>query len=351
MKIAFDISPLSTGHKYRGTGFYTLHLKEALEKYFPQHEYTFFTDKKDIPQNVDVIHYPYFDPFSLSIPLSYAKKTIVTVLDLTPIVFPKAFPAGIRGNLFWQLQKRSLGKIAGIVTDSISAKNDIVRLTGIRNEKISVAYLAAGEGFTRFKILDFRIKEMQKKYHLPEKFALYVGDVTWNKNLPRIVEAAKDANIPLIIVGKALVEENYDRAHPWNQDLVKVQSIIKTTTNIRAVGFVPDEDLVALYNMATVCVMPSLYEGFGLPILEAMACGCPVVTSSEGSLSEVAGDGAYFVDPRSVESITKGLQEVFSSSVLQKSLSQKGLVQAKKFSWKKTAEETIQAYEKIHSKI
>lgn len=351
MKIAIDISPLTTGHKYRGTGFYTLHLKNALETYFSdKNQFVFFTDKKEIPKDSDIVHYPYFDPFSLSVPLFPKKKTIVTVLDLTPILFPKSFPAGLKGNLKWNIQKFALQHIAGILTDSNSAKKDIKRITHISPEKIGMAYLAAGEDFHRIKNIAVRMKQLKEKYHLPEKFVLYVGDVTPNKNLPRLVEAAIQTHIPLVMVGKALVSESYDKTHPWNKDLAEVQSLAKTNNNIIRLGFVTDEDLVALYNLATVFIMPSIYEGFGLPVLEAMACGCPVVTSKEGSLSEVAGDAAYFVDAYDNLSIAKGLAKVFSDIHLQKTLSTKGFIQAKKFSWKKTAEETIALYEKILDK-
>ena len=105
MKIAIDISPLSTGHKVRGVGFYLRHLKDALEKYYPQHTYVLFKDSRDIPEDVDLIHYPYFDPFAVTQPLMKKKPTVVTVHDLTPLRFPEHFPSGIKGRLKWQLNK------------------------------------------------------------------------------------------------------------------------------------------------------------------------------------------------------------------------------------------------------
>ena len=155
-------------------------------------------------------------------------------------------------------------------------------------------------------------RKLKRKYNLPEEFVLYVGDVTWNKNLPRLIDATKELNIPLVMVGKSLVSEEYDRYNPWNTDLNRVNELAKNDKNILRLGFVSNEDLVRIYNLATVFAMPSIYEGFGLPILEAMACGCPVVTTKEGSLLEVAKDSAYFVDAYDVESISKGLRKVFS---------------------------------------
>jgi glycosyltransferase involved in cell wall biosynthesis len=189
--------------------------------------------------------------------------------------------------------------------------------------------------------------EIKKRYGLPDHFLLYVGDVTWNKNLPRLIDAAKNLKIPLVMIGKSLVSDDYDHNNPWNADLNKVNELVRGDENIIRLGFVSAEDLIAVYNLATVFALPSLYEGFGLPILEAMACGCPVVTSKEGSLEEVAGNAAFFVDAYDVESIAAGIKKVFGDENLQKELSEKGLEQVKKFSWKKTAEETINAYKGV----
>lgn len=350
MKIALDISPLQNGHKFRGTGFYVLHLKEALETYFPQHTYIFFTKQKEIPSDVDVIHYPYFDPFSLTIPKKNLDKTILTILDLTPIIFPKAFPAGIKGNLRWLLQKYMVKKIRGVITDSISAQKDIYNYIHVSSDRIAVTYLAAGEEFTQVKSGKLKVKSVLEKYNLPEKFALYVGDITWNKNVPRIVAAAQQAQVPLVMVGRALVQQDFDRDNIWNADLVTLQHMTQGDTKIFSLGFVSSEDLVALYNCATVFVMPSLYEGFGLPILEAMSCGCPVITSKEGSLAEVAGDAGYIVDAYDSSSIAEGIRAIFSDTKLQEHLRKKGMAQAQKFSWKQTAKETLRAYEKFLAK-
>lgn len=347
MRIALDISPLQTGHRVRGTGFYVENLKTSLLKYYPENKYIYFTRGDNLPRNVDLVHYPYFDPFFITLPFFSQYKTVVTVHDLTPLVFSQEFPVGVKGFLKWQIQKFLLKKADAIITDSISSKKDIIKYVGINENKIRVVYLAAG---SEFKVSDHRssILDLKSKYKLPQKFVLYVGDVTWNKNLPRLVEAAVRANLPLIMVGKALLDiENIDIANPWNKDLVKTINYAQRHKNIFRLGFIDNEDLVALYNLAAVFVMPSLYEGFGLPILEAMSCGCPVITSKEGSLPEVAGEAAFYVDAYSVESIATGIREVFNNRKLQQELAEKGLIQASKFSWQKTAAQTIAFYEKV----
>ncbi len=347
MKIAIDVSPLFNSNKTRGVGFYLTYLKNALEKFFPENTYSYFTRGQKVSNNADLVHYPYFEPFFLSLPFLHKKKTVVTVHDLTPVVLHSLFPVGIRGVLKWRLQWLSLRNTSAIITDSRASKRDIARIVGYPEEKIHTVYLAAGDGFKQIVDNKQQAMDIKRKYDLPDAFALYVGDVTPNKNLPRLVNAALQADIPLVMVGKSLVDIDGDFHNPWLADLKVVQKLAKKNTKkVMLIGFVPDSDLVVLYNMATVFVMPSLYEGFGLPILEAMSCGCPVITSPEGSVEEVTGKAAYFVDAYSVESIENGLRKVIGDDALQKKLSEKGLRQAKKFSWEKTAEETVKAYRK-----
>jgi glycosyltransferase involved in cell wall biosynthesis len=347
MKIAIDVSPLQTGHRVRGVGFYLEHLKDALVKYFPKNQYVFFESGEKLPEDIDLVHFPYFEPFFLELPLYKKFKTVVTVHDLTPIVFPENFPSGIKGKIKWKMQRFALKRASAVITDSESSKKDIKKYAGVRENKIHVIYLAAGEDFKRLGTEDVRLKEMRKKFGLPEKFVLYVGDVTWNKNLPRLIDTIKEVNLPLVMVGKSLVSEDYDKSSPWNADLNRVNELTKGDSNIMKLGFVSGEELVQLYNLATVFAMPSLYEGFGLPILEAMACGCPVVTSKEGSLPEVAGDAAFYVDAYDMNNIAEGIEKVFKDEKLRKELSEKGLENVKRFSWKKTAEETIEAYKQV----
>jgi glycosyltransferase involved in cell wall biosynthesis len=350
MNIALDITPLSDNrllsHRVRGTGFYLQNLKNSLVEFFPDNKYQFFKKGDRLDEATDLVHYPYFEPFFLTLPLNKSHKTIVTVHDLTPLVFPKQFPSGIKGNIKWQIQKLNLQRVDRIITDSNCSKEDIAKFAGVKKDKIDVVYLAAGKEFTSIKNKELSIKT-KDKYKLPEKFVLYVGDVTWNKNLPRLIKAVGKINVPLVMVGKSLLEAEFDKTNPWNQDLVKTQELIAQNPDIHALGFVPTEDLVALYNLATAFVMPSLYEGFGLPILEAMASGCPVITSRAGSLLEVAGDAAFFVDAEDIDSIADGINEVFENTNQQTDLSERGLVQAKKFSWKKTAADTLKAYRQV----
>ena len=351
MKIAIDESPLKTGHflkhRVRGTGFYIRNLKESLTKYYPKDDFIFFQRGQKIPENVQLVHYPYFEPFFITLPFLNNNKTIVTVHDFTPLVFPDKLPKGVKGSIKWKIQKQLLKGVDAIITDSYSSKKDIIELAGVTEKKIHVVYLAASEKF-KPNNSDSLIKT-KKKYNLPEKFLLYVGDVTWNKNLPNLIEAVQKTDYNLVIAGDAFKNEDFDHSNPWNKDLAKAQELAKSNKKIKALGFVSDEELADLYNLATVFIMPSFYEGFGLPVLEAMQSGCPVVTSDKGSLKEVCGDAVLYVDPQSVESIKNGIEKIMGDSTLREKLSKKGLEQAAKFNWKKTADQTVKVYEKIFS--
>lgn len=356
MKIAIDVSPIKDvsklAHRVRGTGFYISNLKKALLEFYPNNKYVLFSNAAELPSNADITHYPYFEPFFISLPLIKKTKTVVTVHDLTPLVFPKYFKVGLKGVLKWQAQKLALKNTNAVITDSISSKKDIVKHAGIEESKINVIYLAAGEEFkgiqnSSVRQAQDRIRSLRKKYNLPDKFALYVGDVTWNKNLPRLIEAVKKTKVPLVMVGSALVKENVDLSNPWNADFAKVIKLVEGDSLINRLGFISNEELVSLYSMATVFTMPSLYEGFGLPVLEAMSCGCPVITSKEGSIPEIAGKACRYVDAYDIDNIAEGINEVFNNENLRQELSKKGLVQSKKFTWEKTASETMDAYRRV----
>lgn len=345
MMIAIDISPLISGHSVRGTGFYLRNLKDALVSYFPNHAYSFFSKGEKIPEGADIVHYPYLDPFFITLPLTKKYKTIVTVHDLIPLVFPQAFPSGIRGRVKWEIQKRLLSGVDAVITDSLSSSKDINHYINISEEKVHVVYLAAGKEYQQ---VDTKTKnKIKEKYVLPDRFILYVGDATWNKNLPLLIKAVNKTQYPFVVVGKVFSEGYIDKNNIWNKDLLEAKRLFKENNNIKILGFIPTEDLVGIYNNAAVLLMPSLYEGFGLPVLEAMSCGCPVITSKKGSLTEIAGNAACYVNSGDEEEISESIKEIMSNTKKRNLLKEKGLLQAKKFSWQKTAEQTMEVYEKV----
>lgn len=352
MKIAIDVSPLRTGnylsHRVRGTGFYLTNLLQSLKKYYPENEYIEFVAEDGIPK-ADIVHFPYFELFFKTLPNNMPKNSVVTVHDLTPLVFPNNFPAGIRGKIKWQLQKNKLRRASAIITDSITSKNDIAKFTGISASKIEAIYLAASEEFKPLGNGKWE-KELREKYNLPEKFVLYVGDATWNKNLPNMIKAVTEAKVPLVIVGSAFKNEDIDKSNPWTSDLSQAQALAKANPNIISVGFVPTTDLIKFYCSAQALLMPSRYEGFGLPIVEAMQSGCPVITSERASIKEIAGDSVIYVDPDDITSIKEAVSKVFKDNELAKNLSKNGLERAKIFTWEKTATNTMEVYNRVYTK-
>ncbi|MDD5074134.1 MAG: glycosyltransferase family 1 protein, partial [Candidatus Shapirobacteria bacterium] len=236
--------------------------------------------------------------------------------------------------------------MGAIITDSQNSKEDIVRLVGYSPEKVFVVYLGVGKSFKKIKNEKVKLK-VKNKYCLPERFVFYVGDVNWNKNIPGLVKACHKASFPLVIAGKQAVSQNYDRNHSENQDLVWLQKEAKADANIHLLGYVSDEDLPVLYNLASLYCQPSFYEGFGMPLVEAMACGTPVVSANTGSLPEIGQNAVLYFDPYQKGSLTQALEAVLEDSDFADKLSKRGLAQAKKFSWQKCAKDTLRVYRRF----
>lgn len=339
MHVAIDVSPLESDHKNRGIGSYTDQLIEALKKHKSEHSFSFFTRGQIVPKNADLVHYPYFDPFFLTLPLLKPKPTVVTVHDLIPIAFPKHFPRGLRGEFKWQIQKFSLKSSAAIITDSLRSKHDVVRLTEFSKEKIHVVRLAPASAY--------QIKKNKKLRFPLKRYILYVGDVNWNKNIPGLLRAVANVgqkeNVDLVLVGKQFLNSDLSETGVINSFIRE----LSLKTSIKKLGYVSDSDLAALYSNASVYVQPSFAEGFGFPILEAMACGCPVICANTPSLNEIAGP-AKLVDPHNSENMAKAILAVLNFTKIEReSVVNKGLQWVKNFSWDKVAEETIRVYESI----
>lgn len=346
MKVAIDISPLKSGHKFRGIGIYTKNLVEALSLIKAPNFSIQLIESEEVPKDCDLVHYPYFDFFFLTLPFKKTKPTVVTIHDCTPLVFPKRYPPGLKGKLKFLIQKFSLKGAKRIITDSCNSKKDIVRFLGIPEQKIDVILLAAGNKVKRITDKNFLAK-LRKKFNLPQKFVLYVGDVNYNKNLPGLVKACRLVKVPLVIVGRQAVQKDFDSTHPENQSLVELLNLVKGRSDVLRLGFVEERELAGLYSLASVYCQPSFYEGFGMQVLEAMKCGCPVVTSDVSSLPEVVGKAALLVNPYKIEEIAKSLNIVLTDEKLRKKLIKLGLEQEKKFSWERTAGGTIKVYEKV----
>jgi glycosyltransferase involved in cell wall biosynthesis len=224
-----------------------------------------------------------------------------------------------------------------IITVSESAKRDIVRLYGSQAERIHVVHEAAAPAFQ--PIRDPAVLErVRRRYDLAERFILYVGTIEPRKNLPKLIEGfasrRKSGQLPhqLVCAGP----------YGWlSRDIEDLIDRLQIEDAVRFTGYVPFDDLATLYSLAEMFVFPSLYEGFGLPVIEAMACGTPVVTSNGTSLPEVVADSAVLVDPEDVDSIAAGIQQMLSNPGLRERLRRSGLERAKCFTWERAATRTL----------
>jgi glycosyltransferase involved in cell wall biosynthesis len=287
---------------------------------------------------LDVLHDPTgVTPFSLT---NGRFRTIVTVHD----VFAWSLP-GHSSRLDTLIYKhwlpRVLPQVDAVITDSHQSKRDIIHFLPIEEEKVTVAPIGVDR---HFRVLSTEeVQHVLGRYCMDVPYILYVGSIAARKNLPRLLEAYArlrnwSSNWRLVIAG----------TRGWKSSPVyETVERLELAGCVHFTGYVEEEDLPALYNGADLFVFPSLYEGFGLPVLEAMACGAPVVTSNTSSLPEVAGDATLLADPEDVEAITEAMRRVLADRALAKELQAKGLERAEQFTWERTARETIAVYEKV----
>lgn len=257
---------------------------------------------------------------------------VTTIHDLAPFLYPNLFPKDLIRDIVDTHRSRLAlvrREASRIIVPTDATKKDLITL-GFDESKIRVIAEAASTQFKRSTQL--QINEVKVKYKLHSKYVLAVG-MDPRKNTERILKAFDHASagkeVKLVFIG----EPKYMK--------------IKEDRNVRILGRVPESLLPALYSGAEALVYPSLYEGFGLPILEAMSCGCPVITSNLSSTKEVAGGAALLVDPYEVESIKEGIEKILRGS---KSFIDKGYKRVKDFSWEKTARQTLDVYKELNNK-
>lgn len=350
IKVGFCTLPLKTGHKNRGIGIYTSNLLEQLKENL---EIRVIEFEKKVPSGVDLIHYPWFDFYFKTLPFFKTKPTIVTIHDTIPLILKEGFSVGLKGKINFALQKLSLRGCKAIIVNSQDSKKNVVKYLGVDPNKITVTYLAQSDDF---KVLPESQKiKIKNKFNLPDKFLLFVGDANYSKNLPFLIDAFKKITeifpgLKLILVGEVFLKKLENIDHPELKSLKETNQKIKDfnlENKVIRPGWINNDDLVGFYNLATVYIQPSLYEGFGFPILQAFSCGCPVISANAGALPEVVGDAGILFDPTNLNQLVSILTEVLDDKTVRQKLSKLGLERAKNFSWEKTAAETLKVYEKV----
>ena len=278
----------------------------------------------------DLVHGPVFIG-----PLLAPCPVVVTIHDLSFIRFPALFRPVNRLYLT-VLARLSASRARRMIAVSAHAAAETTQLLGVPPERIDVVYHGVDPAFR--PLPDDKVAAFRQRQGVPERFVLFVGTLEPRKNLIRLIEAFAriyDSKVQLVLVGGKgwLYDELFDRV----QDLGLREAVIFP-------GYVMGDDLPLWYNAATIVAYPSVYEGFGLPVLEAQACGTPVLTSDVSSLPEAAGGAALMVDPYDVEALAAGLNRMLTDALLRGELRERGLVHARQFSWPRTAQETARVY-------
>lgn len=290
-------------------------------------------------EGLDVFHSPV-----MQLPLTYPKKSVITVHDLGIYKNPEWYPSQIISSKL--LMPRSLKSADRIIAVSESTKKDLQNIFNVPARKITVTH--EGVVVDTFPVKNKRIDSIEK-FKLNGKFLLFVGTLVPRKNILTLLRAYKNmltqsptlAAYPLVVAGA----KDYK-----NEQIFSTIKELKLAKQVRYVGYVTHNQKVELMKRATCFVFPSLYEGFGAPVLEAMACGTPVVTSNVSSLPEVAGRAAVLVNPEDEAALSRAMRKVLTDVPLQTRLKQLGRRQAEKFTWRSCAEQTIKAYHSLHKK-
>ncbi len=379
-----------------GSGQYVHHLLEALMRVAPEHAYTLYLpgalphalhvpvpagvqvrivrtpfdhhfenlakvwfEQIGLPRaaeadDVDVLHVPYWGSA-----LKRRVPTVVTVHDLIPMLL-LSYRGGPLVRLYTRLVAMSARRADMVLTDSQASRRDIRRYLKVPKERVRAVPLAVDTMYQRVKDQE-RLEYVREKYRLPDRFLLYLGGFDQRKNLVTLMQAyaalvymAKEEkergntseaaftieDVPLVIAGRLPTRDT--RFFPNPRRIVR---IFRIDSYVRFIGWVDEEDKPELYTLAEALVFPSLYEGFGLPVLEAMACGTPVIAANAASLPELVGDAGLLVAPRDVEGLAEAMLRVLQDAELREELSRRAMKKARKFTWEEVARATLDAYQ------
>ncbi len=372
MKIGIDARMYSDG--FTGIGRYTFELIRHLAKIDSENEFICFLNpdefenfippasnfravKADAPhyslaeqtkflqklnsEKFDLMHFTHFNS-----PLFYRRKFVTTIHDLTLSFFPgKKMNDFVHRTAYNLVLKRGVRRARKIISVSKNTKNDLRQLLGTPAEKIEVVWNGVGREFTPAVPTELSRRQLDKKFGVSKNYLLYTGVWREHKNILGMLEAVaklqkKNWKGELVITGK--------KNPVYAPDIFAKVKELNLEKTVVFTGLVSDEDLRQLYQNARVLIFPSFYEGFGLPPLEAMSCGIPVVASNSSSIPEICGEkNAEFFDPKNIEEMTAKIQKVWKDESLRKQLTENGLKRILDFSWREMAEQTLNIYREV----
>ena len=367
MNIALD-ARLVYYRRYSGIGQYIVQLAEQLPGLDPDQRFIILHSRKDrMPPHhpaarrqalwtpshhrleqfalplelarlrLDLLHSPDFIP-----PFAGGFRRVITVHDLNFLYYPQFLTAESRRYYNDQIE-RAVSVADHILADSHATRLDLIKLLNVSDEKITVVWLAPDAGI--YHVLEpAEIAAARERLKLPDRFILFAGTLEPRKNVAGLLRAYRllldrPVEIPdLILAG----------SRGWLFDETRALiAELRLTDRVRWIDSPPEADLVALYNLASVFALPSFYEGFGLTVLEAMACGAPAIISDRGSLPEIAGGAALEIDPDDPAELADTIERVLNDAALQHDLRHKGLERVKEFSWERCARETLAVYQRV----
>ncbi len=296
-----------------------------------------------VAEKADLLHCPYFaSPLDPNIP------TVVTVHDVIPLVLP-SYGSALHARLYTRLVSAAARRARAVITVSEASKRDIVRALGIPPDRIHVIYNAADSSMQPVSD-ESALEGVREAYGIEGDFLLYLGGFDVRKNVERMVRAFDAARsgferpCQLVVAGSPGL-----LGHPLYPDPRPLVEKLRLGREVIFTGRIPEDQKPTLYSAALAFVFPSLYEGFGIPVLEAMACGAPVITSDRSSLPEVAGDAALLVDPTSVDAIARAMVRVVNDPELRRDLAARGIARSSLFHWETSARQTLDVYRQVVS--
>jgi glycosyltransferase involved in cell wall biosynthesis len=370
MKIGIDAREFVAG-RITGIGRFLWHFLQQATTSKNQHEYVLFCNQKthiphDLPrlkkviitenirqvwdqillplniarEKIDVFLTPYFKA-----PLFLSSKMVLIINDLIPLFFPEEHRLFKR--LYFRFMSAATARRATrIMTISEHSRGDIARFLRLPADKIMVIHLGVEE---RFKSSYIKKEEIRRKYSLPQKFILYVGNLSPHKNVRGLIKSY--ASLPVSLRDNYPLVLGALRSDKYFSEINKVIREMELIQNVFFTDYIEHKDLPSVYRISSVFAFPSFYEGFGLPPLEAMACGCPVVSSNTSSMPEVLGDAALFFNPYHIEEMSQAIRLMLEDENLRKGFSQKGLERAKLFTIEKMTSGMLDILEMAHLKI
>jgi glycosyltransferase involved in cell wall biosynthesis len=299
-----------------------------------------FTYPKFIKANrIDLYHGLHY-----SMPLIKKTRIVTTVHDMTFFKVPQTH-IWLKKLYFKFFIKYSGNHSDHLISVSDNTKIDLINLFNIKPEKITTTHLGVDEKFRPIDDLD-KFQILKNKYHLPDHFVLYVGLIEPRKNLSSLIRSYSNLRMSISLIK----DIHLVIAGRWgweSEKLMVLVSELNIAEQVHFPGYIEPEDLPFLYNMAKVFVYPSFYEGFGLPVLESMACGTPVITSNVSSMPEFVGDSGLLIDPNDISGIQNALGDLLMNDQLRIELSGRALKRSKEFTWKETARKTLDVYRRV----